>query len=278
MRKDFSPNSSAKVDVRLSCTSGTPTPSSAEASESSPAVFTVTSFSDGATCTATEDPIPSGYVADANGTCTGSLSASDEVDSDDDGGDDDDDDGCTIRNRLSSKTFKVRKDFQPYAGGHVSVALVCSGSPTPTVTAVDTTASEADSAEFTVSGYGDSGTSSCTATESSVPAGYSSSGACSASIAAGECTIVNTLNSTAFSVWKDFEPYVGGHVSVALVLLGIAGADRRHVGRHGIRVRSRGLHGERLRRSRDELVHRHGELGAGGLLELGRVHGVDHRG
>ena len=48
------------------------------------------------------------------------------------------------------------------------------------------------SASFTVNKF-TSNSTNCTATESGAPAGYTSSASCSASIAAGGCTITNTL-------------------------------------------------------------------------------------
>jgi hypothetical protein len=61
VNKDFLPNSVATVPVVLTCTSGTVTTSRLNASEASPAVFTVTGASPGATCTATET-VPAGYT------------------------------------------------------------------------------------------------------------------------------------------------------------------------------------------------------------------------
>ena len=53
-----------------------------------------------------------------------------------------------------------------------------------------------------------------------MPAGYSSSGVCTASITAAECTIVNTLNATTFTVNKDFSDDYAGEVTVSLVCKG----------------------------------------------------------
>ncbi len=77
VNKDFSPNSVATVPVSLTCTTGTVTTTPLNASESTPAVFTVTGASPGATCTATET-VPAGYTANQTncvnvalgGTCT----------------------------------------------------------------------------------------------------------------------------------------------------------------------------------------------------------------
>jgi hypothetical protein len=62
VNKDFIPNSVATVPVALTCTSGTVTTTPLNASESTPAVFTVTGALAGATCTATET-VPAGYTA-----------------------------------------------------------------------------------------------------------------------------------------------------------------------------------------------------------------------
>src|SRR5207253_5575888 len=51
----------------------------------------------------------------------------------------------------------------------------------------DTTASEADPANFTVSGY--TGDPTCTATEFPVTDGYTSTATCSALLSVGQCTI-----------------------------------------------------------------------------------------
>jgi hypothetical protein len=77
--KDFSDNNSASVSVTLSCTSGTVTNNPQSASESSPAVFDISGAASGATCTAVETSVPSGYTEDEsdcqngdplNGSCT----------------------------------------------------------------------------------------------------------------------------------------------------------------------------------------------------------------
>ena len=61
VNKDFDPNNNVIVVViTVTCTSGSVAPPSANASESSPAVFTITGFTTGATCTATETA-PPGY-------------------------------------------------------------------------------------------------------------------------------------------------------------------------------------------------------------------------
>ena len=168
--KDFVPNSGASVTVSLSCASGSVSPASASASEASPATFTVTGASGNPSCTATESPIPTGYTS--SGTCSAALSAG----------------SCTITNTLNTAQFSVNKDFVPNSGTSVSVSLSCaSGNVSP----ASASASEAAPAAFTVTGF--TGNPSCTATESPVPTGYTSSGTCSAALTAGSCTITNTL-------------------------------------------------------------------------------------
>jgi hypothetical protein len=56
----------------VTCASGTATQPSLSSSEASPAVFSITGFSGDPLCTATESPIPSGYIT--TGTCSALLS------------------------------------------------------------------------------------------------------------------------------------------------------------------------------------------------------------
>jgi hypothetical protein len=60
--KDFSDNNASPVTVSLSCASGTVTPGSASIGEGSPMTFLVTGFDGDPLCSATESPIPAGYV------------------------------------------------------------------------------------------------------------------------------------------------------------------------------------------------------------------------
>jgi Mg-chelatase subunit ChlD len=191
--KDFSDDSAASVTVSLSCTSGTDSPASAPASESTPAVFTVSGFSGDPTCTATESPVPGGYSS--SGTCSALLSVG----------------ACTIVNTLNTDNFTVVKDFSDNNAASVTVSLSCtSGTDSPATAS----ASESTPATFTVSGY--SGDPTCTATESPVPAGYSSGGTCSALLSVGTCTITNTLNTDTFTVNKDFSDDNAASVTVSL--------------------------------------------------------------
>ncbi|MCH7476394.1 MAG: hypothetical protein IIA27_17270, partial [Gemmatimonadetes bacterium] len=69
-------------------------------------------------------------------------------------------------------------------------------------------------ATFTITGV--TGDPNCTATESPIPAGYTSTGTCAALLSVGTCTITNTLNSATFTVNKDFVPNDAATVSVTL--------------------------------------------------------------
>ncbi|MBI5948262.1 MAG: hypothetical protein HY875_09000, partial [Chloroflexi bacterium] len=192
--KDFVPNAGGTVTVGLVCASGSVVNDDTSASEADPANFTVNGYSGDPLCTATESAVPAGYSS--TGTCSALLSVG----------------TCTITNTLNTDTFEVVKDFSDNSTASVTVGLVCaSGS----VVNDDVTASEADPANFTVNGY--SGDPLCTATESAVPAGYTSTGTCSALLSVGTCTIVNTLRTDGFVVLKDFVPDAGGSVTVGLV-------------------------------------------------------------
>jgi predicted secreted protein len=172
VNKDFIPNNAATVPVALTCTSGTVTTTPLNASEATPAVFTVTGASLGATCTATET-VPSGYTANQTGCVDVALDGS-----------------CTITNTLipPSATITVNKDFIPNNAATVPVALTCTSG---TVTTTPLNASEATPAVFTVTGASPGAT--CTATET-VPSGYTANQTgCAAVALDGSCTITNTL-------------------------------------------------------------------------------------
>lgn len=85
VNKDFTDNNTATVPVALTCTSGTVTATPLNASEASPAVFTVSGASVGATCRATET-VPVGYSATQTNCLNVSLGGS-----------------CTIINALSQQ-------------------------------------------------------------------------------------------------------------------------------------------------------------------------------
>lgn len=173
VNKDFSDNNPATVSVNLTCSSGTVTSTPLNASESTPAVFTLTGANPvGTLCTATES-VPVGYTANQAG-CAGVAP----------GG------SCTITNTLNiaGNTITVNKDFTDNNPAAVSVALTCTSG---TVAATPRNASESAPAVFTVNGALPGAT--CTATET-VPSGYAASQAnCAAVALGGSCTIINAL-------------------------------------------------------------------------------------
>ena len=174
--KDFSDDNAAVVDMTLTCSSGTVTANPLGASEGSPAVFEVTGFLPGATCTATEAAFP-GYEQDDSGCQVGGLLA--------DGG------SCTMLNTLSTGGFTVSKDFSDDNAAVVDMTLTCSSG---TVTTNPLGASEGSPAVFEVTGFLPGAT--CTATEAAVPGYDPDISACQVgglSADGGSCTMVNTL-------------------------------------------------------------------------------------
>ena len=140
----------------------------------------MTGYTAGATCTATESPIPLGYSS--TGTCADTIVGAPSGTG-----------ACTITNTLNSATFTVHKDFVPNNGsGVVTVTLTCtSGSPDT----LSKPATEAVPAVFTVTGYTAGAT--CSATEGTAPAGYTKNETDCQAVALvtdGDCTITNTLN------------------------------------------------------------------------------------
>jgi len=134
-------------------------------------------------CTATESNVPAGYTGSGSpsGTCSASIAVG----------------ACTIVNTLNSATFTVKKDFSDKPSTDtttVNITFSCSpngGTASPSGTQ---TVSELNPRIYTVTGYTPDPT--CTATESPIPAGYSSSGTCAALLSAGTCTIVNNARAT----------------------------------------------------------------------------------
>jgi len=183
-----------QVSVTLSCTSGSVTNSPQPADEGLNAVFNVQEFAGDPTCTATETSVPAGYTS--TGTCEALLSVG----------------TCTITNTLRTDGFTVVKD---YVGGgsepQVSVTLSCASG---TVTNSPQPADEGLNAVFNVQEF--TGNPTCTATETSVPAGYTSTGTCEAALETGTCTITNTLNSAKLTVNKNFVPDNGATVSITV--------------------------------------------------------------
>ena len=199
VNKDFSDDSTAEVTFALECTDDATVVVVDDTATESPAAaaeFTVSDFIfSGTTCTATETPVPAGYVASG---CVAVPIA---------------DGTCTITNVLTA-SFTVDKDFSDDNTAEVTIALVCTDA---TVVVDDATATEipADGAEFTVSGF-IAGSTTCTATEPDVPAGYVASGCVAVPIADGTCTITNVLTAS-FTVDKDFSDDNTAEVTIALV-------------------------------------------------------------
>ena len=94
----------------------------APASEATPAGFTVTGYTAGATWHRDRSPIPLGYSS--TGTCADTIVGAPSGTG-----------ACTITNTLNSATFTVSKDFVPNDPPAWAVSLSCtSGSPTPAST------------------------------------------------------------------------------------------------------------------------------------------------
>jgi hypothetical protein len=198
--KDFSPDNASAVPMTLICTSGIVSPATADASEGSPAVFTVTAFDPGTTCTATEVPIP-GYVADDTDCQNGDLIT--------DGGTTQ----CTITNTLRSDDFTVNKTYDDGTTDPVSVSLECDNG---TVTNSPQDAAPGSPAVFTVEGH--LGDPNCTATEI-VPEGYIGDESDCFSVALvsdGVCTINNMVRAEQFVVQKTYDDGTTDPVSVSL--------------------------------------------------------------
>lgn len=184
--KDFVPDLAASVTVNLTCTSGTVTNNPQQASEVLPAVFQVAGAGPGTTCNAVESGVPAEYAADH----------SDCQDADPLGSD------CLLVNTLKEDTFTVAKNFVPDNPASVTVTAACSSG---TVSNNPQTASEAEPAVFLVTGASPGTT--CTATESDVPALYTADdGDCQdADPLGGGCTLINTATSAEFTVTKELE-------------------------------------------------------------------------
>ncbi len=202
VEQDFEPdNPRGSVSVSVSCTEGgAPDAAPKPASETAPAVFAISGFGAGATCTATVRAAPAGYTTDVSDCRSVSITESDSP-------------SCTITSRrknVGSVSFTVAKDFEPGNHDSVSVSVSCTKGGRPD--ASPKPAREGAPAVFTISGFGPNAT--CTATEGGAPAGYTSSerGCRDVAITGGKpatCTIINTRQTPAsvtFTVTKDFDP------------------------------------------------------------------------
>ena len=175
---------------------------SSMASESSPARFEIINAAPDATCTAVENDVPAGYVADIRRCQNG-----DPLDG-----------ICSIINTKVEGTvddFTVYKDYSDNNSDSVSVSLSCSSG---TVTSSPLWAREGAPAVFTIEGA--SANATCTATETSVAVGYTKDESdCQGRSLNGSCTIVNTKDAPVvdeFTVYKDYSDDNSDSVSVSL--------------------------------------------------------------
>src|SRR4029077_13739401 len=191
--KVYSPTGpTTAVSVNASCSSGSIDATPKNASPGSPAVFTVTGFSAGATCSASEAAVPQGYSESDN--CS-NVSLNNHSDA-----------PCTITNTQRSATFTVSKVYSP--SGPTTAVTVNASCSTRTLDAASKPASPGSPAVFTVTGF-DAG-ATCSASEATVPAGYVESDNCQTkAMTTGQdtpCTITNTLRSATFTVSKVYSP------------------------------------------------------------------------
>jgi hypothetical protein len=98
VNKDFQPDNGGTVTITLMCTTGTVANDDTSASEADPANFTVTGFSPGTTCTATETP-PAGYTPIQTNCQNVAITAGGTA-------------SCTIINQLAG-TITIIKDAVP---------------------------------------------------------------------------------------------------------------------------------------------------------------------
>ena len=175
--KDFSDNNQAKVSIAVTCDSGAVAETPLLASENSPAVFAITGFGPGATCTASEGTPPPGYTADESDCQRVPIT---------NGGSP----ACQVVDTLNSITLTVRKDFTNKSTSTVSFSLTCTSG---TVTQTPLPASPSSPAVFKITGFVTG--VSCSASEGTPPTGYTAdeSDCQDVSLASrGECTIVNS--------------------------------------------------------------------------------------
>jgi len=210
VHQDFEPNAVAvPVTFSVTCTNGgRPDKSSKIATETVPASFSISGLGEGATCTATESAVPTGYRAIERGCRNISIARGSSA-------------SCVIIN--------VRKTGTPHRGGGTVTLTVFDSSPAQvgiavtcdsgTVAAVQPVASRGSPARFSISGFRSGAT--CAAAEKTTPSGYSAdeSKCRRVTITSGgspACTIVETLNSARLTVRID---YTDGSTSRVYVTL-----------------------------------------------------------
>lgn len=193
VNKAYSPSGSlASVPVSVTCTSGSVSPASGNSSPSTPFTATNIGFITPASCSASET-VPAGYIMTS--TCT-NVALTNNVPA-----------SCTITNTETNTTFTVNKVYSP-AGPltSVPVTVTCSSGivTTPSGNAAPGSPFSTVVHKFNVTG------STCSASETTVPAGYIESDTCS-SVAISDstpasCTITNTETTTTFTVNKVYSP------------------------------------------------------------------------
>ncbi len=195
--KDFSDDGSGEVTITLTCESGTVTDTDNTATEGDDAEFSVSGFTSGDTCDASEGTAPAGYSKNES-DCQDLVLGTDT--------------SCQIVNTTTT-TITVDKDFSDNGSGEVTVTLTCDSG---TVTNTDNTATEGDDAEFKVDGFTPGDT--CDASEGAAPAGYSKDESDCEDLVLGtdtSCQIVNTTTTT-ITVDKDFSDDGSGEVTITL--------------------------------------------------------------
>ena len=202
VHKDFSDDNPADVTIAVSCTGGASVVVVDDtASEADPAGFAIVNPGPGVTCTATESMAPVGYTANQTDCAAVPIASTAAFD-------------CVMVNS-GTATFVVRKVFVGNAPTSVEIDLTCDSGM---VVDVDTSASEADPANFTVNGFGPGAT--CDATELPGLIGYTVDdvGCQGVALTAGaesDCTITNRAHAEVI-IRKDFTDDNPAEVTVNL--------------------------------------------------------------
>jgi uncharacterized repeat protein (TIGR01451 family) len=202
--KDFSDDSTAGVEVQLTCSGGQVLGPLPIITEGPLYGLTVVDFPAGTSCTVTET-VPAGYSASYAAGCTIDPIVSNLGTY-----------PCLITNTQLPVQIVVNKSFTDGNDADVTIDLVCGAG---TVTADDPTASGSDPAEFTISDLPATGTT-CTATET-LPAGYGqeSTTCTDVAVAVGgspSCEFVNAPSQARIWVSKVFTDGNPGEIEVAL--------------------------------------------------------------
>lgn len=201
--KDFSDDSTASVEVQLSCSGGQVDPPQMVV-EGPLYSFSVVDFPADTSCTVTET-VPTGYTESYAAGCTIDPIVSNLGTY-----------PCQITNTQSPVQLVVNKTFTDGNDADVTIDVVCEAG---TVTADDPTASGSDPAEFTISDFPAAGTT-CTATET-LPSGYAqeSSTCTDVAVTAGStpsCEFVNVPMRATFAVAKTFTDGNPGEIEATI--------------------------------------------------------------